>query len=202
VLALLPLLLARPTRAQDLRVGINDTFDPAGTYWAVDEVGWFFTPISSFTFNEIRTVFHDNPLNPTNGQPILFELRERLIDSNGISQAGPLLRSTTFGAATTLAGGTFADFQMLAGETYFLGFRGVLDLGVNVTGDGEAVAQGNMRFSFTSSGTYSDEEEFGLTSYPIMQLWGADAAVPEPGALALVLPALFGLPVLVRRRSG
>ncbi len=195
------LCLGSASLAQDLQVGVNDAYDPAFTSYGVAEVGWFFTPATSFTFNEIRTRFQDNLLNPTNGQPITFELRERVFDINSYEQPGALLRSTTFGASVTMAGGTFDDFQILAGQTYFLGFQGVQDLGVNVADDDNRIVVGHMRYASSVGGGYNSEEGSGVTDSPIFQMLGGPSMVPEPTALALLaLGGLSGLTIYRRRR--
>jgi MYXO-CTERM domain-containing protein len=189
--------LGSASLAQSLREGFNDAYEPSGLPWQVAEVGWFYTPTTSFTFNEIRTYFSNVPAG---SGLVHFELREPVLNINNNFVAGPLLRETYFLPEAQLAGGTFDDFQMIAGQSYFMGFRDVEGLGLNVTDDDNRGKLGLMNFSTSSTGQYATQDFPGITQSPILQMWGGPSQVPETGTLTLL--ALGGLvaPGLLRRR--
>ena len=179
----------RPAQAQDA-VNVNAT--PASSAWAATEVGWDYMPATSYSLTGIETKF-------LSGDPD----REVTVALYGAepSSGGTLLRSANFTpTGGTFSGASFAALTLAAGQNYFVGFRNVGDLGVNVTGDAGATALSALHYDFYRNGAYDASESGDFTNNPILRF---DAA-PVPEATTAVslglLLALSGLASVVRRR--
>ena len=179
----------RLAQAQDA-VNINAT--PSASAWAATEVGWDYMPTASYSLNGIETKF----LSGDPDREVTVALYSAEPSSGGI-----LLRSANF----TPAGGTFSEasftaLPLTAGQNYFVGFRNVGGLGVNVTGDSNATALSALHYDFYRNGAYDASESGDFTNNPILRF---DAApVPEaPTNVSLgLLLALSGLVMVVNRR--
>ena len=178
-----------PVQAQD---AVNVDATPSASAWAATEVGWDYMPTTSYSLNGIETKF-------SGGDPDR-EVTVALYSAEP-SFGGALLRSATFTPASgTFSGASFAALHLAAGQNYFVGFRNVGDLGVNVTSDSSAAALSVLHYDFYGNGNYDSSESGDFTNNPILRF---DAApVPEaPTTVSLgLLLALGGLVIVVRRR--
>ncbi|HVW37439.1 MAG TPA: PEP-CTERM sorting domain-containing protein [Pirellulales bacterium] len=188
-----------------------DPGSPITMTWAASQVGWFYTPSTSYDVWEVLTKF-----GVTDHRLVTVDVYQAARDAHGTllaPDAGDApLRSAQFAPQTdALAGGIFAPLTLTANNTYFIGFENVSGLGLNVTADGGATSlAGGLRFGF-SGGGYLPVSVGGFLSQPILQFQydppnasDAPAAVPEPSSIVLFG---FGACVLAgsaawRRRKG
>lgn len=192
---------ARPASAQTVQDSVNADKAPAGaSQWGLPEVGWFYTPTTSYTLKGIDSRFGSGEVPSQN---VTLEVR-----SAGGDTIGGVLRSQSFTVVNTYGifqGATFSDLPLVAGTQYFIGFRNLLNVGVNFTSAAGAVSLGPLRYGLTDSGSYASGQISTAPSQAILRFHGDPtgdaAAVPEPGALALFLPALGVMALLWRRRS-
>ena len=110
---------------------VNADKSPADGYiWTATEVGWDYTPSAAYNLVGVNTKFGFE----TDSRTVSVEVYDAS-PSNG----GTLLRSGNFTPlSNNFSGGTFAPLSLTAGDDYFIGFRNVDGLGVNVTEDAEA----------------------------------------------------------------
>jgi hypothetical protein len=159
------------------------------TNFTVPDVGWDYTPLFSYNLTGVDTRFGQGfAISTANVTEVVFQ-------GGPPSQGGTLLRSASFTAVTNVfVGGVFAPLTLQAGQTYFIGFEGVNNLGVNLTTNAGATAlgtfyydSGDKTFSFTpTSGDVTG------TKQVIMVFNGF--AIPEPKSVSLVG---WSLPVLI-----
>jgi hypothetical protein len=168
---------------------------PITMTWAASEVGWFYTPSTSYDLWEVLTKF-----GVTDNRLVTVDVYQASHGANGSllsPSAGDVpLRSAQFAPQTdALAGGIFAPLTLTANNTYFIGFENVSGLGLNVTADSGATSlAGGLRFGFSGSG-YLPVSVGGFLSQPILQ-FQYDPPGPSPDAPAAPEPAsfvLFGL---------
>jgi len=109
---------ATPVTA-DVMDGVHELAPPEATdQWGAYEVGWFYTPSSSYILTGIETRFAS-----TDGRTCTLEFYRNGPPSVGGSV---LLGSAAFATAATptWSGGTFStEVPLAAGSTYFVGFR-------------------------------------------------------------------------------
>jgi hypothetical protein len=174
---------------------INQNASPAAGYtWGATEVGWYYTPASSYDLVGVQTRF-----GSADSRTVTVEVYDAYPGDGGV-----LLRSADFTpAADAFAGGVFAPLGLVAGHTYFVGFRNVGDLAVNVTlDDGATNLPGGLRFSFANDGSYVLGPETGFTAQPILQFLKS-SSTPEPASLTLLaLGAIAQMGFAWRRRRG
>jgi hypothetical protein len=190
-LAAVALAAAHPAQASVVdSVNANKTPPPFGT-WAANEVGWQYTPSFSYDLSGILTKFA-----AVDNRTVTAELYNGLPTAGGV-----LLGSGAFTPSTGFAGGAFANLPLTAGHAYFVGFRGVGGLGVNVTENPGATYLSDLHYDGGNSGSYTIPEVGDFTGQPILEFEGSiPSPAPEPGSLALL--ATGGLPLLglLRRR--
>ena len=143
--------------------------------WGVAEGGWFYTPGHSYELVGIETKF-----DTTDGRTVTVEVWDEHPEDGGA-----VLRSAGFTAATDFAGGSFAALTLTAGEDYFVGFRDVRNLGVNITEDAGATVMDPFRWGGTSAGAYPETESGHNTGKPILRFL-APEPIPEPAGLGLI----------------
>lgn len=175
----------------------NANLSPANTAFPsnLNEVGWFFTPTTTFDVSGVNTRF-----SSTDGRTVTASIFATAL---GLPVTAAPLASGTFTAGTSLAGTMFAPVTLLAGVQYFAAFANVANLGVNFTNAPGAVAVSPARFTLTGDSVrFSNELNTSPENQPILQfLTPAPAAVPEPSTSALLaLCALFGGGAAWRRR--
>ena len=194
--------MASPARGQTVVDSINADKSPKPAEWSLTEVGWFFTPSSSYSLGGVQSKFSDQG---TITRLVTIEVR-----SAGGNVIGDVLRSGSFtlehdSPSSLFQGASFAPLGLTAGTQYFIGFRNTDSTGAIVTEDAGATNLGLFRFGRSNLGTY--ENAFNTSpnnrlGQPILRFLGpADAsAVPEPSALAALVPALLGVLALNRGR--
>ncbi|MDP3855074.1 MAG: PEPxxWA-CTERM sorting domain-containing protein [Phenylobacterium sp.] len=172
---------------------INPTGASAAT-WGATEVGWFYTPDTSYTLTAIGTKF-----GSSDGRTVTAEFY------SGAPGALTLLRSGTLvPIANAFADAVLAPLNLTAGMTYFFGFTNVGGLDTNVTDDAGATnLAGGLMYSF-GSGAYENGPETHFTAQPMVRFSGdLGSAVPEPATWAMMIVGfgLAGSAVRSRRRQ-
>ena len=207
------------TIADSVNVGATGDSE---AFWGSSEVGWLYTPTSSFALSGIETKF-SIPINTTiEDRTVTVVLYAGGTPANG----GTLLGSFGFNSAladnNTLGGGTFATPISLTGGTeYFVGFENVgpaadstgnnsNDLGVNFTADSGATFLSNLYFDQsgnsscnTGAGFACEDTNTDILGQPILAFLTPSqvSATPLPGALPLFASALGFIGLITRRRK-
>jgi len=147
------------------------------------EHGWLYTPSHGFDLSGVKTKF-----GAAGGQTVTLEIYDELP-----STGGTLLRSATFSAlANQFAGAFFDELTLVAGEDYFIGFRGVAGLGANVT-KADGADELPAYFSFKDDGSYDTADTSLFAPRVILQFFADNglAEVPEPAASMLFAAGLI-----------
>jgi hypothetical protein len=171
---------------------VNADKNPAtGTVWGARDVGWKYTPSFSYTITGVETKF-----GYADGRTVTLEIYSD-VPNNG----GSLLQTANFTPVSgVFTGVSFTGLLLTGGSSYFIGFRNVYDLGVNVTNDLGAVSLGQIYLSWlNSSGSYDVSFSGGFSTQPIIKFDGS--AVPLPPSLLLLAPGLIGLAGLRKKFS-
>jgi hypothetical protein len=194
--------LTAPAVGQPVQVDVNPTAPLHSSYFkAKSSVGWYFTPTSAFFLSVIQTRF--NPAaGPNQDRTVTVELW-----SDRPTLGGRLLRSGDFQSSSAMGvfgGASFLPYLLQVGIQYFIGFRNVSGLGMNLTLDASATSLGPLFFS-TGPPVADDQYELVLQELipkPTLRLIGDVTVVPEPVTMALLATGLAGLTVvgLIQRR--
>ena len=170
----------------DIINSINAQYDPSlDASWNVPDVGWIYIPTFSYTLSGIGTKF-----GSSDGRSVNAEI------FSGAPGGGPLggcpcLSTGTLvllgaGTLTPVAGAfayttSFPNVDLIAGETYFVGFQNVQGLLVNFTyyQDPPATQLGGVYYDFGTdwnpSNTFNQGPEGGCCSavgQPIIEFEG------------------------------
>jgi hypothetical protein len=148
--------------ADELVDAVNQNGYPEVNMWYADDVGWEYTPTISYTLTGVSTKF-----GYVDNRTVTVEVYDGL-PSNGRT----LLRSAGFTPASlTYSGASFAPINLVAGHTYFIGFRNVSGLDVNVSYNPN-LTDFPLYYSFADDGSYSI-----ITSAdaPILEFYGQES---------------------------
>ena len=168
---------------------INELASPSSSDWAVPELGWFYTPAFDYRLSGIQTKFRTS-----DDRTVDVQLYEGFTPGSG----GTLLRSGSFvPAADDFSGANFAEVGLIAGQSYFVAFRDVSQMGANNTMDPGADNLGHVYFSIDPADNFSHSQS-GVVAQPIIRFLGPDNSVAEPGSVlllgfSLAALALFGV---------
>ena len=148
---------------------VNGFRTPSGGSWLATDVGWNYTPSISYSLNEIGTNFAPNPgADSSTFNSVTLEIRD-----GGLG--GSTLRTSSTASVNEYYGGSygfyFSALTFTAGHTYFIGFRNVANLGLNVTTDSTATSLGFDYYDFDHSAHYSFQFSGGYTSQPILNFY-------------------------------
>jgi sugar lactone lactonase YvrE len=221
------LFIADPSNSRIRRVGsagqssggsfsesVNAGAAPSFLIWAtvVTDVGWFYTPGQSYNLTGVRTAFLPIQASDTGDRVVTLEFL-----TAPRADGGTLLGTATFNSAIArgvLGGADFASsIPVTAGTRYFVGFRNVQGLGINVTGACGAANNGcnngpshfDPNFNTATSlppGLRIDNNSVNNGQYagfnpdttcngldcPILQFLGSNVSNPAP-AITGILPA-------------
>jgi hypothetical protein len=147
---------------------VNQNGYPEENVWLAADVGWEYTPTISYTLTGVFTKFGGYGDNRT----VTVEVYDDLP-----GDGGSLLRSAGFTpTGQTFCGASFSPINLIAGHTYFIGFRNVANLGVNVTGNPEATTLSLLYYSYADDGSYSIIQDTAPgTSTPILEFYGHES---------------------------
>ena len=138
------------------------------------DVGWEYTPAFGYSLTEILTKFG---VAYDDHRTVTVEVYDGLP-----AVGGRLLRSAEFTPTNgVFSGALFIPLNLIAGHTYFIGFRNVSNLGVNTTGDPAAKALPPLYFSYNDDGSYSTIDTgqgANSTANPILEFYGGDNLTP------------------------
>lgn len=159
----------------------------------LNEVGWYYSPSQTITLTGVETRFGN--LGPS-GVTVTLEVFDAGV-SAPFNPPAPIFTDTfssamdpTWSGVTGIVGGP----QLDVGSTYFIGFSGVVGLGVNITNDGLADA---LAFQGDNDGTYTGGPLDPSMTQPILRISGDVVGVPEPASAAMLIA---GTMMLVRCR--
>ena len=193
----------------------------SGSYWGSSDVGWLYTPASSFNLSGIETKFSIPDLTSIEDRTVTVVLYGGSTPANGGAFLGSFAFNSALADNNTLGGGTFATpISLSAGSTYFVGFENVGpaadspgpnqdDLGVNFTTDPGATFLSNLYYDAPGSSTCNTGAGFAcedtntdILGQPILAFLTPSpvSTTPLPGALPLFASAL-GFVGLITRRS-
>lgn len=198
---------------------VNDTFSADNAaYWGVDDVGWLYTPASSYNLIGINTYFSIPNLTLIQNRTVTAVVYQGNTPTNGGTFLGSFSFDSTL-AEGHLGGGTFSSpIALTGGQQYFVGFEevgplsptpNVDDLGVNFTGDAGATSLSATYYDVSTSGTCSSAHTFAcidpnpdFLSQPILQFFAQPATLgtPEPSTDVLLGSALI-VSALLRWKS-
>jgi hypothetical protein len=195
LLALFGCFLASPALLADtIQDSANASASSCLCSWGATDVGWMYTPSSSYDLTGVLTLFSSYGASGNSVTEVIY--------SGLPSSGGTLLASATFTAQSgVFSGGSFAPLSLLAGQTYFVGFENVGNLGANVTQDSGAVSLGTLYFDGSNSMAFNILENGYFTSQPILEFSGTSSSVPEPSSLLLLAVGLIALAAHVLRRQ-
>ena len=153
----------------------------SGTFQAT-EVGWLYTPSFSYVLTGIEARF---------GVPGDFsDLITLEFYSNHPGFGGTLLRSANFlPLQDAYAGSSLAPLSLIAGKSYFVGFRNMVGESLIYTSvPGAQVLNPGAYFGFTDESLYAVGPSTGLGyESPILQFSGqfSQSEVPEPSTVLI-----------------
>jgi hypothetical protein len=194
LLALFVCFLASPALFADtIQDSVNATASPCACYWGATEVGWLYTPSSNYNLTGVLTLFGSYGSSGNSVTEVIY---------SGLPTAGgTLLASATFTAQSgVFSGGSFAPLSLLAGQSYFVGFENVGNLGANITQDSGAASLGTLYLGF-NPGAFNLVETGDFTSQPILEFSGTSNSVPEPSSLLLLGVGLIALAAHLLKRQ-
>lgn len=171
---------------------INEFAGPSSSDWAVPELGWFYTPAFDYELDGIETKFRTS-----DGRTVDVQLYAGFTPGTG----GTLLRSGSFvPVADDFSGASFAQVGLVAGQSYFVAFRDVAEMGANNTMDSGAVNLGQVFFSIDPADNFSHAQS-GAVAQPIIRFLGPGSSVAEPISVLLLGLGLAALGLCeVRKR--
>jgi len=196
--------------ASVLADSVNDSFAADNNnYWGANDVGWFYTPTSSYNLSGINTYF-----SIPNGTIIQNRTVTAVVyQGNTPANGGTLLGSFAFDSSLAeghLGGGSFASpIALTGGQTYFVGFEdvgplsptpNVDDIGVNFTASNSATFLSNLFFDNSVSAGCTTAHSFqcndpnhDILGQPILQFFEPSpvSGAPEPGSFELLGGALL-----------
>ena len=185
------LLLASQSVFASVVDGINEFSAPFSSDWGVPEVGWFYTPTFDYQLDGIETKFRTSL-----GRVIDLELYQNFVPGVG----GTLMRTGSFvPVGEQFTGATFANLQMVGGESYFVGFKNTFELGVNYTTDVSATNLGDVYYSFNPGDDFGNAQS-GVFAQPILRFLGQSGSVAEPATLLLLGLGVAALALVRTRR--
>jgi hypothetical protein len=205
------------TIAASVNLGDNAS---SGSYWGSSEVGWLYTPASSFNLSGIETKFSIPNLTSIEDRTVTVVLYSGNTPHNGGTLLGSFIFNSALADNNTLGGGTFATpISLTAGTQYFVGFENVgpaadstgpnsNDLGVNFTADTGATFLSNLYEDLPGSSTCNTGAGFAcedtntdILGQPILAFLTPSpvTATPLPGTLPLFASALGFIGLMTRR---
>jgi len=141
---------------------VNQNKHPEEDTWYATDVGWEYTPTIGYTLTGVFTKFG----YVENHRTVTVEVYEGL-PSNG----GRLLRSARFTPASlAYSGASFAPINLVAGHSYFIGFRNVSGLAVNMTYNPD-LTNFLLYYSDVDNGSYSIVSP---DDSPILEFYGQE----------------------------
>jgi hypothetical protein len=200
-------------------VNLGDNGD-SGAYWGVSEVGWLYTPASSFSLSGIETKFSIPNLTTIEDRTVTVVLYQGGTPANGGTFLGSFAFNSALADNNTLGGGTFATpISLTAGTEYFVGFENVgpaadstgpnsNDLGVNFTADSGATFLSNAYFDVSGSSTCNtgagfvcEDTNTDILGQPILAFLEPStvSTTPLPGTLPLFASVLGFIGLGARR---
>lgn len=173
--------------------------------YGVADIGWYYTPSTSYTLTQIETLFDTLGTDRT----ITFA-----VFTNTPADGGLELGSATFATTEgTLGGPVFGTgISLTGGTTYFVGLENVDGLGVNLVTYASTGVEGTPPGSVSPGTTWQDSSgaQFGTEGCSDLNNWfckpeieflGPSAAAPEPNTFLLIIaPAALAAVRRIRRR--
>jgi hypothetical protein len=180
------------------------------TFWGVTDIGWYYTPMSSYSLDGMATVFTQSTDPGDVNRVVTFA-----IFTDRPANGGTLMASGTFNTSTArgvYGGALFAPVALTLGTTYFVALENVSHLGVDEvsfsTGGGNAGPPGSVALGSTwqdnGGAGFGTQGSNGTTWFdkPVIEfLAPAVGGAPEPGTWVLMaIPAAL-LYLRLRKRT-
>jgi hypothetical protein len=170
---------------------VNQNASPReGSSWIANNVGWFYTPTSSYQLTGLATRFRT-----ADGRAVTASFYSGAPGSLFLLGRGTLTAGTGFTEALFTT-----PVSLTSGTQYFFAFSNVANLGVNVTSDAGATSlAGGLRFDFgPAPGTFGAAGG-GFVAQPIVQFLGTASAVPEPSTWLMLILGLAAIGATMRQ---
>ena len=197
-------LSAPAASAQIAQFNVGASFSDPFDVYSVNTVGWFYTPSQTFSLTGISTQFAFVD-DLSESQVVTVELfGPGAFDDPNVTPTA--FASSTFlagDAETSLGGAAFGGVTLTAGTQYFIGFNGVLDLGLNLTVGPDFLGPVRYGAFYETLVTNPANTPTSELFYPVLQIDGRvvpTSPVPEPATVALFATGLAGVAVVARRR--
>jgi hypothetical protein len=215
-----PLVLPGPARADTLAFGVNNTL-PGPDFFAVwtcnacntfteREVGWYFTPASSFDLSGLDTYFSSHV---SGGDNLSRTVNIVVMTDRGVD-GGTLLGETSFNSDDAIGQFGGADFStpisLTGGTRYFVGFQNVASLGINTCLGSEACGvtvlpgaqDGDYSLQFANPFAPAGQETCDSLDCPALEFFQSSVSVttPEPASLPLACLGFGGVLLLRKKR--
>jgi hypothetical protein len=201
-----------------------ETINPAATpatpevrvfYSLFDNIGWYYTPNTSYSLTGIYSNFGPNDTATGISHMTLQVQTERPV------KGGVVLAEATFDGEKSvggLLGASYAPISLTAGHTYFVNYLNLSGMGVNLgTWDDETGTPHPSGGATTNLGVYYRNDDNGfdteetntweVASFGLARVSGAEPilffegfVVPEPSAAILI--AIGGGAMVLRWRRG
>jgi hypothetical protein len=174
------------------------------TYWGVTDIGWYYTPLSSYSLDGIETTFTQSTYSGDVDRVVTVAIFTKTPATGGVELGFETFNTSTARSGVYSSALFSSPVALTVGTTYFVAIENVLDLGVNQVSDTSSGGNAGPPGSVALGTTWADSDggaQFGTEASPgntwfdkpvIEFLTPTVSGVPEPGSWVLTaLPAVL-----------